>query len=246
MHPDDVKAALDALASEEPDPRRGPAEATARGRRRITQRRLALAGVAVALGATVAIVGTTSGSKRDEHRITSVPTTAPFVPQTGESSPHPSSVFPSTLEAWKCGNPLRFTDDGGITWRSIALPSEVTSSVSECTALPGGNTWMLFGTATGSPWKILRVRDFTKVDVFPLPRALDNTSFGVPTFVDTDHGWLPSDRQHAGQPRTLYRTVDGGETWTVASKHGRVRTELFRERERRLGHRWSQRAVGDR
>jgi len=220
MHPDDVKAALDALASEVPNAQRGPGEAAARGRHRMKQRRLALAGIAAVLVAAVTIVGTVSHTSRDGNRITSVPsTTAPFVPRTGESRPHPSSIFPSTLEAWKCGNPLRFTDDGGNTWRDIALPSDVPPGGGLlCTALPGGNAWMLFGTTTGSPWKILRVRDFTKVDVFSLPRALDNTSFGAPTFVDADHGWLAVDRQRAGQPRMLYRTSDGGGTWTVVSK----------------------------
>ena len=216
MRRDDVKDALDALASEVPAPRRDRNDVVARGRRRRLQRRVALVGVAGVLVAAVAAVGTLA---RASHTTTigshtpaaTTPITAPATgPAVGRSS-----VFPSSLEAWKCGNPLRYTSDGGKRWRDVVLPAAVPVAGGECSAVPGGNAWMSWPNGNAGDWYLLRIRGLDDMSVFSLPAVPREMVFGSPTFIDRDHGWFTV--RAAGGATTLYRTLDGGATWERAS-----------------------------
>ena len=78
-----------------------------------------------------------------------------------------------------------------------------------CAAAPGGNAWFVRAGAPGHP-EIVRIRSGgTDVQVFPFPPtpAIESISF-----VDADNGWALAgwDGQH-----DLYRTRDGGSTWSL-------------------------------
>ena len=217
MLPDDLKAALDALASEVPGPERGCTDVVGRGRRRRLQRRVALVGVAAVLIAAVAVVATIVGTGGDKHAVTSLPSTStPTTPQItappGVAGPVTSSVFPSALEAWKCGNPMQYTSNGGQSWQRVALPAVVPAGGAQCTAIPGGNAWATWPNADDSAWHMLRIRGLNDMRVFTLPKIPKTDTFDWPTFIDRDHGWFTvrndTAATHAVPNRRWRRDVD--------------------------------------
>jgi photosystem II stability/assembly factor-like uncharacterized protein len=210
---DDVTHALDALASEVPAPVADARSLIARGRRRILRRRLAVVGVALAVIATVASVSALTNNDDTRRVVAPVPTTAPNA--TGKA---PAGIaVASSLEAWKCLNPLQYTDNGGLTWESIALPNEVPREVS-CTAVAGRYAWVTWQDSKNQ-LHLLRVRGAKAPETLSLPQLPDQTSLGPVTFIDRDHGWFQSYVHESGTPVDLYRTVDGGATWKLAKRN---------------------------
>ena len=126
MRRDDVERALDALASEVGLPRADASARIERGRRRTRQRRIVVIGVAAGVVAVVAAVGVLA------HDDTLEDAAAPH-----RRAPDPAAcrrgaareiVAPTSLEAWKCRNPIEYTADGGQTWRSTQLPGTPTTA----------------------------------------------------------------------------------------------------------------------
>jgi photosystem II stability/assembly factor-like uncharacterized protein len=233
MHPDDVKAALDALASEVPAPDRGVGEAVGRGHTRLVRRRIALVSVAAVLVAAVAIVGLVGS---DQHRSvvsTPVPTvstrprrahTTPPTPapsyDVGQYDPQPV-VIGSANEAWICGDPMQLSADGGKSWREVHLPL-LTGGVSIgeyvqptlCTAAPGA-AWILRATGRNSDEsELIRIAGRPRhLDVFPL-RGFGPATIVAINFIDSKVGWVVAQYQ-AGDSTVLqvYFTDSGGKNW---------------------------------
>lgn len=114
-----------------------------------------------------------------------------------------------------------YTDDGGVRWKNVT-PSGValsrssiadfrTSSVASI-ATPGsdGTSTQVWHTAdAGADWQQATVP-------LPFPRQI--------SFVDAQHGWLLASTQDDGgaaEPVSVFRTTDGGKTWSS------VATALF-------------------
>ena len=208
---DDVEHALDALASEVPTHTADAASLMARGRRRIMQRRLGVVAIAMAVLATAASVSALTSHDAARRVVAHIPKTTPSA--TGRS---PSGIaVASSLEAWKCLNPLQYTDNGGLTWESIALPDQVPRDVS-CTAVAGGYAWVTWPDSKGQ-LHMLRVRDAKPPHVLSLPQPPEVSGLGPLTFIDPDHGWFQSYVHESGKPVDLYRTLDGGATWKLAA-----------------------------
>jgi photosystem II stability/assembly factor-like uncharacterized protein len=202
MRREDVEHALDALASDAPAPSADAASLIARGRRRILRQRLTVVGIALAVIATATSVGAVV-SNNDTRRVVA-PTTTTAPSAVGHAR---FIAVASSLEAWKCVNPLQHTDDGGRTWQTVAVRGD--ADVSNCTAIEGGYLW----AADGS--QIVRVRHMTDVQALPFPHINADEQLTRPLFVDAEHGWI----QTYGNDKTqaLYRTTDGGTTWSLAS-----------------------------
>jgi len=214
MHPDVVKETLDAMAADAPAPRGDAETVIARGRRHRAQRRITLVGIAAVLVAVVVTVATVVQSRHTTNVVSRTPTTT--VPALGVPAPGvPGDIaVASALEAWKCVDPPQYTNDGGRLWRDIELPAGLWSVGGYCSAIPGGDAWMTGTSPAGN--RLVRIRHVTDIQVFALPPVPDNDISYPPQFVDANHGWL-SIGPSSG-PTTLYRTVDGGATWTIASQ----------------------------
>ena len=50
-------------------------------------------------------------------------------------------AFLSTTEGWICDTPLRFTSDGGRTWRPISVGTTKIVYNDTCAFVPGGHAW---------------------------------------------------------------------------------------------------------
>jgi photosystem II stability/assembly factor-like uncharacterized protein len=237
MRRDDVESALDALASEVPAPVADAGSLIARGRRRIFRQRLLIGGIAAAAIATAAGVGAAANRDDTPRIVAPVPTTPPTSlspPPEPTATPTPSEVghavpaplaFASAHEGWICDDPFEYTTDAFDTGAAhvniptAAYPAE--GQVPLCAAAPGGNAW--FVRASGAPGRpeIVRIRSGgDDVEVFPFTPtpAVESISF-----VDADNGWAlaGSDDQH-----NLYRTRDGGATWSLLLRDAPIRGSL--------------------
>ena len=236
MHPDDVKAALDALASEVPSPKRGAGELAGRGRRRIMQRRVALTGVAATLVAAVAIVGIASRDGRDVQQVTSVPTTSSPSPVTSTTTPAPPAqpvnipiAVASANDAWLCGEPLQHTSDGGASWKYRDVPRHAPARPGDlyplCAATPGGNVWLLTESRDPGQPEIISFESGRPPRVFRFPRLAANKTIVDFTFADAQHGWALSNTIN-GTAGDLYATTDGGSTWSIVQRDAAVSSGL--------------------
>lgn len=220
MRRDDVEHALDALASEVPEPAADAASLMARGRRRVIRRRVAFAGIAVMVIATAASIGAATRSDQTRTVVSPAPTTTTTPAAVG---PAQQIAVASSLEAWKCLDPMQYTNDGGRSWRAIDIPTKTQPASAEamtCAVVTGGNAWAMWPSSTFRDRYVLRIRDFTDVRVFRFPQISGDEYLSAPMFVDADHGWVQS---HVGDaPVALYRTVDGGETWSIATRNQRL------------------------
>jgi photosystem II stability/assembly factor-like uncharacterized protein len=228
MHPDDVERAVDALLARVPN---APADITsirALAQRRITQRRLVAVAVLVGFVVAGGAISALARSRHTAHAATRAvtPTTA-FAPSADHRTADVLDLaVASPLEAWKCTDPLQYTDDGGRTWRTIPAPP--TDSVtarnpnSLCAAVAGGNVWALRFPGGPRPGVIVRVRDAAPSETFPFPQVPPETEVLTVTFFDADHGWAVT--TFNGPTGTLtpvenvFRTRDGGRTWTLAGQ----------------------------
>ena len=212
---DDVEHALDALASEVPTPTADAASLIARGRRRVMRQRLVVAGIAVAIVAVAAGVGAVANHHDARRVVAPVPTTSTTITKSATGLADQIAAV-SSLEAWKCINPLQYTDNGGRSWAAVDLPNGIPPGAFSCTAIAGDNAWATWPSADPTEWHILRIRGGHRPEVFTFPRLPAGDSLSQLTFVDQDHGWVR--RFHSGvAPDGLYRTTDGGATWTLAS-----------------------------
>src|SRR4051794_6907831 len=215
MRPDDEDATLEALVPKEPPNTPAPVAAV-RARRRTRQRRIAFAGIAAALLAVAAAVGSVSAFRNAVNTATTGLRISVPPPARG---PHPSSAFPSPLEGWKCGNPLQYTADGGRSWHTVLLARATpTDAGSPCTAVAGGYAWTTSHNTDFSVWHLIRIRYLTDIHAFALPPVDKSDLDPTLTFVDPDKGWFitgPARGDHR-----VYRTDDGGATWTLATKVG--------------------------
>jgi len=104
------------------------------------------------------------------------------------------------------------TDDAGTSWRKVSIPDGM--DVRSFTFLDSDVGWI--GGYDGELYKTTDSGQSWKKSELGLKRTIDQISF-----VDFLHGWasgfsIPDDQR---QPRvsTLFRTVDGGESWKALS-----------------------------
>ncbi len=166
---DDVTHALDALASEVPAPTADAASLIARGRRRLMKQRVAITVAVLAVIATAASVGAVVSNNNDTPRVVA-PTTSTTPSKLGFGEAKQIAVA-SSLEAWKCLDPLQYTDNGGRTWRTVSYPDHGLNQPTSCTATEGGNMWAVLSSADGAHYDVLRVRHGTDVDVVRLAQV---------------------------------------------------------------------------
>jgi photosystem II stability/assembly factor-like uncharacterized protein len=230
MHPDDVARAVDALISRVPAPAVDAASTIARGHERIVRRRVVLTGVSVALLATIATAGAIANSHHTRNVASPAPTPAPTTttraPVTPTTAPTPEGTgdrfvgiaAASSLEAWKCVEPLQYTSDGGRTWRAVtpANPTTVENLNPVCTAVAAGNAWAVETTNDPPPANILRVGRGVVRAISSLPPLPAISVLAGLTFFDANHGWVLI--AHGSSLREdLYRTLDGGNTWALVA-----------------------------
>jgi len=221
MRRDDVDRALDVLASQVEPPRADASAVVERGRRRTRQRRITLVGVVAVLGAVVAAVGAFA------HDDNSKPPTvrdAEHETRSVVGGPSTDIAAPTADEAWKCRNPIEYTADGGTTWRATKLPGISREGVL-CAAIAGGTGWAVASDDAGHQ-RIFRIRaGGAHIDTFALPRAMAG-GLTAPIFIDEDHGWIAALYPRASGDRVVYRTIDGGATWTRVA-HRRLQALSF-------------------
>ena len=108
---------------------------------------------------------------------------------------------------------LRRTTNGGQSWALVntayPLLQFVTPGVGIATREVQGNSTMLLRTRDGGQ----SFRDIT-------PLLEQNRYYGAVAFTDSLHGWVTSGTYYNHYPPNLYRTQDGGRTWTA--QHARA------------------------
>jgi photosystem II stability/assembly factor-like uncharacterized protein len=223
MRRDDVERALDALASEVAAPHADAQSVVHRGRRRTRKRRFAVAVVVTTLAALIAAVGVVAHDDRSKNpALRTVEHEPHIVPGAGTYE----VAAPSALEAWKCRNPIEYTNDGGRTWRATELAGAPHGELS-CAAVAGGSAWAVWGAVHSGIWHLARIRNGgADVDIVDFHRVRGRY-LSAPTFVDDDHGWISVVSTRAPLGRDLYRTTDGGKTWTLSATHQRLRSPSF-------------------
>jgi len=233
MRRDDVEHALDALASELPAPTADAASLIARGRRRLFRQRVVIIGIAAAVIATAAGVGAIANNDHEPRVVAPAPTTStpPEVTTTTTTTATPASApaapavpaqlaFASTTEGWICDDPFQYTTDAFETvFEHVDIPTQATPAAPGndqqplCSAAPDSNAWLLRRSGNPDRPELVRIRSGgADVQVFPFARIPRSTVESI-SFVDADNGWALVDRS-PGQP-DLYRTHDGGATWSV-------------------------------
>lgn len=127
------------------------------------------------------------------------------------------------LAVWVVGSDdtvLR-TDDGGETWtpQVVEVPGCTGLTYTDVHFVDPAHGWMVGrGSCDGSNRpRLLRTRDAGTTWEVVVPAGLPGGSvvnaFRAIFFADADTGWLASD----GSFRTIFRTQDGGDTWTAAT-----------------------------
>ena len=236
---DDVAHALDALASEVPAPTADAASLIARGRRRVFRQRVLVIGIAAAVIATAAGIGAVA-NRDHATRVVAVPTT-PTTVRSAHREPTatvpapigggyvlPASLaFASATEGWICNDPFVYTTDAFETVaKNVDIPTAATTvtpdfPVKLCAAAPGGNAWLLRGSGDPDRPEIVRIRaGGSNVQVFPFARIGQAKVVVSMTFVDADNGWalVAPESVRPGDSRDLYRTQDGGATWSLLAR----------------------------
>jgi photosystem II stability/assembly factor-like uncharacterized protein len=227
MHRDELRDALDAMASAIPAPAGDARTAMTRGRRRVRQRRLSFAGVVALLAAIVVVAAAIARTGDGESRVQSVPTTVhsvEVVPRTTATAPPASDApeqpipiplaFVSPTEGWVCSTPnMEYTTDAGATWRNVPVPSHPASAPSYqfpvCAAVPGGEAWMVDREQV-----IHYTEGGRHVETNAFPRLPADYSVDEVAFADNRNGWAVA-RDHTGDGATALLTRDGGRTWML-------------------------------
>ena len=242
MLPDDVQGAVDELVAAARVPGADTAAIVARGRKRVHQRWAALAGGAVLV---IAVLGVVTALARADHTTrartdasrppTTIGVATPTTDRTGEVL---DIAVASSLEAWKCTNPLQYTSDGGSTWTTITTAgirtgadTSAANPNSACAAVPGGNVWIIQpGAARSGGWPLLRVRGGNGASVLRFPFGRRGLRPLAITFLDARHGWILTISDLASgldlPIRSLFRTGDGGRTWSIVSENVPVTGDL--------------------
>jgi len=147
---------------------------------------------------------TTTGPGGFAVAATQVPGTVAFVRFFGPAVGVAIDNVPPGASSW----PLYRTTDGGQSWQPLATaPALVAGAQPSACTLLGNDLWV--ATTTG---QLLHTADagLTWVSI-NTPQALTQVSFR-----DSQHGLALG----ASPTRSLYRTVDGGATWVLASPAG--------------------------
>lgn len=115
-----------------------------------------------------------------------------------------------------CGGPatprLRHTTDGGQSWPLVNTANPLLNFVAPGMAV---TTREVQGHNM-----VLRTRDGGQTFRDITPVVQQNRYFSTPVFVDSLHGWVASNTLYFIYPPNLYRTQDGGRTWT--EQHARA------------------------
>jgi photosystem II stability/assembly factor-like uncharacterized protein len=225
MRRDEVRDAIDALASAVPAPDADATAAITRGRHRIRNRRLTLASVVAALAVIVASVGvianrdTPTGTPRIDSRSLGRPTTTmttittippPVVP----AGPRPIQLaFVSPAEGWLCADPMQHTTDAGATWTNVP----VTAQPLACAAVPGGDAWALLPSSDPRHQQLVHVAAGNGPQTFAFPQLPNSLVVDELHFVDARNGFAFAHELARGPERALLETRDGGQTWDVVS-----------------------------
>ncbi len=115
------------------------------------------------------------------------------------------------------GGVIRYTDDGGATWKNARLPSTVTGTLrgiqidsdgqGSFAYCVGADGVVLFSTDDGRNWTLKP----QVMNVFSQPADLWDVFFA-----DRDNGWI------VGFDHTIYETSDGGQNWTNIAPLGHI------------------------
>ena len=231
MTPDELDLALDSLLAVVAEPTANAyARVLARTRRRTARRRALTAGATV--GLIVAVTGIAVAGRMHRGRSDAAAPPASTVPSTTTTStvpaPAPGPQFwtmaaVSATEAWKCVDPLEYTTDGGRNWLSVSRPPGVGAQTGNvvCAAVSGDAAWWVPTTNDPPPSEVYRVESSQRAVASPLPGVPAGGVLLELTFADAEHGWaVMSD---GPSPRSdLYRTADGGRTWTIVARRARI------------------------
>ena len=234
MHRDDVRGALEAMASAVPAPSTDATATIARGQRRVRQRRLTLVGVVALLAAIVLAAGVIAstggnGTPRVEAPVTTTlplihvgpGTTIPTAPVYNGPTPI-GLAFVSPTEGWLCARSnMEYTQDAGTNWYNVRVPRRCAG----VTALPVPGVCRRPGRQRVDGHHRVgrrRTRQVVHVsgrgrgdDTWTFPALPDDWTVRDLAFSDPLHGWaFALDR--AGAATAMFVTDDGGATWNDA------------------------------
>jgi photosystem II stability/assembly factor-like uncharacterized protein len=223
MRREDVRDAIDAMASDVATPDADASAAMARARNRIRRRRLTFVSVVALLAAIVVIAGAIVSDDDGSSRISSVPTTArPFRETPWEVYSGPIEIpisFVSPTEGWLCTGPtMQYTTDAGATWKDVTVPfgSPAPPRLQQpvCAAVAGGEAWLLTtAVRDADDLQVIHVSEggrTVETAAFPSLRP-DWTVRGL-SFADSLHGWAFA-RSAGGGATASFVTSDGGRSW---------------------------------
>lgn len=120
-------------------------------------------------------------------------------------------AFPSTTLAWAVGDAgtMAYSPDGGATWTTI--PALTAASLNDVAFVPGTTVGYAVGNNVGTAWTVLKTTNGTTWSALTLPGT------GVPLLGVDVLGATGQFVTVAGANGSVYRSNDGGMTWSIQS-----------------------------
>ncbi len=164
---------------------------------------------------------TSSDNKTQQQVVTKAPTTVPTVSVQNAGSISSIHMLDATTGWALTDHAVLRTTDGGTYWQDVTPPHATPASINGAAlaVLDASTAWVATVRPAGTTLLVFRTSDAGQTWQQTIVKANGNTAGAQITFINAKDGWmLVGLGAGAGSEAVaIYRTTDGGQTWTKAS-----------------------------